>query len=52
MSLNLLNMWYRLLNFYGTVNRVDVIYQVKVVDNSNEFYIFKIILTNIPVLIL
>jgi len=52
MSLNLLNMWYRLLNFYGTVNRVDVINQVKVVDNTNGFYIFGIILASILVLIL
>jgi len=52
MSLNLLNMWYRLLNLYGIVNLVDVINQVKVVDNTNGFYIFDINLASILVLIL
>jgi len=47
MSLNLLNMGYRLLNFYSIVNLVDVINQVKVGDNSNGFYIFEIILGSI-----
>jgi len=34
-----------------TFNRVDVINQVKVVDNTNGFYIFEIILASILVLI-